>query len=146
MLKIYFGSTENEIYNPSVYFDHQYEDEWITDELSKRMIKDVDKSDAISANLIDSPVLGPISPRQLSGGVKSLILMAFDSTGKIFNASAGGDNCAKWIVEIAGTKDLTITLHNIMDFNGLNFEAEITNNGKVVHDYEEYVLEAIKYV
>ena len=37
------------------------------------MIKDVDKSDVIGPQVIDSPVLGGISPRELSGGVKTLI-------------------------------------------------------------------------
>jgi hypothetical protein len=37
------------------------------------MILDVDKSVVVSSHLIDSPVLGPISPKELSGGVKTLI-------------------------------------------------------------------------
>ena len=40
------------IYHPPTYFDNQYEDEWITNELSIRMIKDVDKSEVISSHLI----------------------------------------------------------------------------------------------
>lgn len=139
MLKIYYGDLDGEIYNPSLYFDHQYEEEWLEDELAKRMIEDVDKSEVVSAHLIESPVLGPISPRQLSGGVKSLILMAFDDSGKIFNASAGGDNCAKWILEIAKHKDLTITLHNAMSFQNLPIEAEFINDGRYVKNYEEYL-------
>lgn len=59
------------------------------------MIKDIDKSDVVGVHLIQSPVLGPISVNEISGGVKTLILMAFDKTGKIFNTSACGDNCAK---------------------------------------------------
>lgn len=43
--------------------------------------------------------------------------MAFDNSGKIFNASACGDNCAPWICKIAKSKDLTINLHHIMDFS-----------------------------
>lgn len=41
------------------------------------MIRDIDKSDVIGVHLIESPVLGPISPKDLSGGVKTLMLMAF---------------------------------------------------------------------
>ena len=44
MLNIYLGDMENAIYHPPVYFDNTYEDEWITDELSVKMIKDIDKS------------------------------------------------------------------------------------------------------
>lgn len=43
MLNIYLGDMENAIYHPPVYFDNTYEDEWITDELSVKMIKDIDK-------------------------------------------------------------------------------------------------------
>ncbi len=51
MLKIYLGNMENAIYHPPTYFDNRYEDEWITNELSIRMIKAVDKSDVISSHL-----------------------------------------------------------------------------------------------
>ena len=44
MLSIYLGDMADAIYHPPVYFDNSYRDEWITDELSKEMIKDVDKS------------------------------------------------------------------------------------------------------
>lgn len=77
MLKIYLGNIEKAIYHPPTYFDNQYEDEWITKELSIRMIKEVDKSDVINSSLIQSPVLGTISAKELSGSVKTLMLMAF---------------------------------------------------------------------
>ena len=146
MLKIYFGNMEGEVYNPPLYFKHQYEPGWITTDLAKRMIKDVDDSEVIGANLIESPVLGPISPLQLSGGVKTLILMAYDNSGKVFNASAGGDKCAKWILEIANTKDLTISLHNVMNFKDLPLEAEILNDSRHVSSYAEYVYAAIDFL
>ena len=74
MLKIYLGNMEKAIYHPPTYFDNQYEDEWITKELSIRMIKEVDKSDVINSSLIQSPVLGTISAKELSGSVKTLML------------------------------------------------------------------------
>ena len=93
---------------------------------------------------IDSPYLGSISVKDLSGGVKTLILMKFDESGKIFNASACGDNCAHWICDIAKSRDLTINLHHIMDFSGCaDFEAIIVNTGKHVKSYEEYLDEAV---
>ncbi len=73
MLKIYLGNMEKAIYHPPTYFDN----EWITKELSIRMIKEVDKSDVINSSLIQSPVLGTISAKELSGSVKTLMLMAF---------------------------------------------------------------------
>ena len=146
MLKIYLGNMDNAIYHPPTYFDNQYEDEWITNELSIKMIKDVDKSEVVSPHLIQSPVLGPISTKDLSGGVKTLILMAFDQSGKIFNASACGDNCAKWILSIGKSKDLTINLRHIMDFGEEAFEMKILNTGDIVHDMSEFVDIAGEYV
>jgi hypothetical protein len=144
MLKILFGDVAEAVYHPPTYFDNRYEDEWIIDPLSVQMIQDIDKSEVISAHLIQSPVLGPIPVKEISGGVKTLILMAFDQSGKIFNASACGDNCAKWIVEIGKRRDLTVNLHHVMDFSGItDFEAFIVNTDKKVLDYEGYLKEAL---
>ena len=146
MLSIIFGDADNTIYHPPTYFDNTYEDNWITDPLSVEMIKDVDKSEVVGPHLIQSPVLGPISTKELSGGVKTLILMAFDETGKIFNASACGNNCAKWILKIAESRDLTINLRHVMDFGDGDFYARILNNGIVVNSMKEYVEIAGEYV
>ena len=146
MLSIYLGQMDEAIYHPPTYFDNRYEDEWITEELSVEMIKDVDRSEVVSARLIESPVLGPISTKELSGGVKTLMLMAFDETGKVFNASVCVDNCAKWILEIARRKDLAINLRHIMDFGDGEFEARILNTGEAVHDMRTFVRIAGKYV
>lgn len=146
MLNIYLGEMENAIYYPPAYFDNQYEDEWITEPLSVEMIRDVDRSEVISQRLIDSPVLGMITVRELSGGVKTLILMAFDRSGRVFNASACGNNCAKWILRIAEKKDLTINLRNLMDFGDEAFEIKLLNTGDIVHNRDEYVSIAGYYV
>ena len=146
MLNIFLGNMEEAIYFPPVYFDNRYEDEWITEKLSVDMIKDVDQSVVVGPRLIDSPVLGPISVKELSGGVKTLILMAFDDSGRVFNASACGDNCAKWILHIAEEKELTINLRHIMNFGKGEFEARILNTGDVVHNMKEFIVAAAKYV
>ena len=146
MLNIYLGKMEEAIYYPPAYFDNRYEEEWITDPLSKEMIKDVDQSVVVGPRLIDRPVLGAISVKELSGGVKTLILLAFDESNQIFNASACGDNCAKWILKISQKKDLTINLRHLMDFGEKEFEAKILNTGDIVHNMSEFVNIAGEYV
>ena len=146
MLRIYLGKMEEAIYYPPVYFDNRYEDEWITEDLSVEMIRDVDKSEVLGPHLIESPVLGPISVKEISGGVKTLILMAFDDSGNVFNASACGDNCAKWILNIGKEIDLTINLRHIMDFGDGEFEIQILNTGEMVHNMLEFIRIAGKYV
>ena len=138
MLKIIFGNCEEAIYNTSVYFKNTYQDEWITDDLSVEMIKDVDKSDVIGPRLIESPVLGAISPKELSGGVKTLILINKDRD-KIFNASTCGDNCAKWLLKIGETDDVIINLRHLMDFGNDEFEIEIMNTHQIVRNMKELI-------
>ena len=142
MLKIYVGEMpdlSNVILNPSLYFKYNYKQEWLTSDLGKQMIKDVDKSDVVGPNLIISPVLGPIAPYYLSGGVKALLIMAFDDSKYIVDATACGDNCAKWILEIAKHKDLIVMLEYAMNFGMEEFEIQILNTGEVVHNLREYV-------
>lgn len=146
MLSVYLGKMDEAIYHPPTYFDNRYKDEWITDPLSVSMIKDIDSSDVVGPYLIQSPVLGPISYKELSGGVKTLILLAFDDSGKIFNASACGDNCSKWILSIAEEKDLTINLRHIMDFGSNKFNIMIINTGETVQDMHRFVEVAGDYV
>ena len=62
MLNVYFGDMPGAIFNTAVYFKNTYRDSWITNPLSVQMIKDVDKSDVVSESVIESPVLGSITP------------------------------------------------------------------------------------
>ena len=146
MLNIYLGEMKEAIYHPPTYFDNRYEDEWITDPLSVEMIKDVDRSEVVSERLIQSPILGSISVKEISGGVKTLMLMAFDDSGRIFNASVCGNNCAKWILEIGKQKELTINLRHIMNFGNRKFEIKILNTNQIVHNMKEFVCIAVEYV
>ena len=149
MLRVWFGRRENAIYNTSVFFRNGYQDDWITEDFSKLIISDVDKSTVIGPNLIHSPVLGDISPLQLSGGVKALILMKHYPR-KIFNASNCGDNCAKWILKLGEEMDFTINLHHIMNFGSQPFEIRIMNAGnskmRIAHDMQEFLDAGVRYL
>lgn len=145
MSKIFFGNKKEAIYNTSVYFKNSFLDEWITDPFSVEMIKDVDKSTVVAPHLIESPVLGPISPKELSGGVKTLILIYKDRS-HLFNASNCGDNCSKWLLKMAENEDITINLRHLMDFGNGTFEIEVLNNGKIVQNMTELVDVAGEYV
>lgn len=145
MLSIYYGNMPEAIYNTAVYFKNAYEDIWITDPVAREMIYDVDKSTVLDSAVIDSPVMGKIAPTALSGGVKTLILMK-NEPSKVFNASACGDNCAKWILRLAETEDITINLRHLMDFGEGTFDIRIMNTNQVVHSMKELVPIAGLYV
>ena len=146
MLNIYFGDMPEAIYNTSVYFDNSYQDDWITDDLTVKMIKSIDKSEVKGANVIISPVLGGIPVTKISGGVKTLILVSHDKSGHVFNASTCGDNCAKWLLDIGKTRDVTINLRHMMDFGKQKFEIKVLNNNETAHNMSELVTFAGEYV
>lgn len=145
MLKIYFGEMPEAIYNTAVYFKNVYEEEWIVQPLVKEMISDIDKSKVLDNAVIESPIFGKITPLGLSGGVKTLILIA-NEKNKIFNASTCGDNCAKWLLRLAEVNDITINLRHIMDFGDNDFEICVLNTNQIVHNMKELIPVAGLYV
>ena len=138
MLKIFYGNMPDAIYNTSTYFSNVFQKEWLDDEYVRKMIKNVDKSEVIDDYLIKSKALGMISPNQLSGGVKTLILTYF-KPDMIFNATTCGDNCARWFIDMSKKADRTINLRHIMDFGNGKFEIQILNNNIIVHSMSELV-------
>lgn len=141
MLSIYYGEMPEAIFDTATYFRNVYKPSWITSSLSVEMIQDVDKSKVISGSVIDSPYLGMITPEQLSGGVKTLILIEKDHN-HIFNASTCGDNCAKWILKMAENRKVVINLRHLMDFGKGPFNILVLNTGTKVHNSLELLNEA----
>ena len=141
MLSIYFGNYDDAVYDTNTYFNNTYKDSWITKDLSMQIIKDIDKSDVIDGHSIKSPIFNVMSPKQLSGGAKTLILVA-NNRNKVFNVSTCGDNCAKWLLKIADDKPITINLRHIMNFGNNEFKIKIKNTNKIVKNMEELIKEA----
>ena len=144
MLHIYFGDMPEAIYNTEVYFKHTYEEEWFEDDFAKAVIKGVDKSKVLDKHLIQSPVLGMIPPLMLSGGTKTLLLIK-NCPNQVFNASTCGDNCAKYILQIAKKRDVTINLRHVMNFPG-SFEIYVDNDDVIVKNMEQLLMVAAKHV
>ncbi len=144
MLKILFGEAENVLHNVETFFNNQYQYSWLEDPFVVDLIKDVDQSVVESPECIKSPVLRQIPPTRLSGGTKAVILMKY--TDRMVNASNCGDNCAPWILKLGEDRDLTINLHHIMEFDQEQFEIEILNDHRIVHNMAEMVDAATDYL
>lgn len=144
MLKIFFGDMPKAIYNTEIYFKNKYKESWLLEPITQEMIKSIDNSVVLGGKVIESPYLGMIPPTSLSGGVKTLILIQ-NEPKTVFNASTCGDNCAKWLLELAKDKDITVNLNHIMDF-GKDFEVYILNEKKTVNNMLDFILIAGKYV
>ena len=145
MLHIQFGEMENVNYGPD-WFKANYNPDWLKDKFVSDMIKDVDKSDYVDGLIINSPVLGPIPPERLSGGVQTLI-MIYKKPQLVFDATSCGPNCAKWLLEIGKKEDITVNLNYLMKFDGSSdLEIYIENEKRLITTKEDYIMTAVKYV
>ena len=110
-------------------------EEWL-DAWAERVIREVDSSELISEGMVKSPVLGPITIREISSGAKALITMNADDS-VISNANSCGDNCAALLAELSRKKDFAVYLAYPMNFEGLEFDMCIARDGAVCHSAEE---------
>jgi hypothetical protein len=119
--------------------------DWFNRESVKKIIKDIDKSDVIKDECIESPVLGCISPQALSEGCKAVILLEILDSPHIYGTRCG-DNCVLDILDIASRKDitLTLTLHYEMGFPD-KFEAYLVESDKYIHSWKDYIYEYYKF-
>ena len=142
VLKICFGDMEKVAYGPR-WFKYNYQIEWFKDPFVQQMVLEVDKTKYIDGYIFESPVLGPIPPEMLSGGVKTLI-MIYEMPEKVFNATSCGPNCAAMLLEIGKRKDVTVNLRYFMPMDGLEpFEIEIVNTGQIVTNKRDYTPSAL---
>ena len=95
----------------SDYFDVRYKQEWFDDEFVKYIVKEIDDSDAIGGDVIKSPVLGTIPPRELSTGCKTLISI-YKTDEYIFSGEKLGDNCWNVLFKICKDKDVTLPVYH----------------------------------
>lgn len=146
MLRINFGSLPDEIYNTEIFYENQYDRNWVMDDFAKEIIKDIDSSEVIAPDLIKNDVFGSFSSTELSAGVKTLLLIK-NMPNKIFNISNCGDNCAKYLLKLAEDRDIKVTLHHAMDF-GNNFSVKVINEGKrkEITDATEFLMLAHRYL
>ena len=112
MLKCYLGRekyADKLIDQQSRLFMNRMRPEWFDNTLVKEIVKGVDNSDVIGPYLIQSPVLGPMSPDMLSGGAKCLIQMLF-LTNYFYRSGHMGDNCAKFLQKVSDVVDVNLVL------------------------------------
>jgi phosphatidate phosphatase APP1 len=146
MLKIFFGNHKGEIYNTEVYYANQYDKMWVTDPFAKKVIADIDDSTVIAPDVIQNDIFGAFNSTELSAGVKTLLLI-HNQPNRIFNISNCGDNCAKYLLELAENKDIKVCLHHVMDF-GQSFAVKVVNDKrrKVITDPIEFLMLANQYL
>lgn len=140
MVSVYFGNDKNSILNVDLYFNHTFEYEWLDDPFVQEMIKDIDSSEVLSNQCIQSPVLGQIPPEKLSGGVKTCIML-YKMDSFIPDLIVCGENCEKWLSKIFELKNLVkVTMSGYsLTFRGYPIRGVCENDGSFINDAEDWV-------
>ena len=145
MLKVYFGDREGSIRDSMVdsYFNVKFKPDWFEDDNVKQMVLDIDKTEVISPYCMKSPILGPIPPQYLSGGVKALILML--KTDKMVDATACGENCEEWLIRIGDIKDVSVDLNYSWRITPGKNGIYIENDGTIAYTHRDFLNKIIRY-
>lgn len=129
------------VYNPDRYFKDMDVYEVMSTDFAIRVAKEC--SDIAS---FDNPILMRtnsgrfVSPLDLSSGAKNLLIMKY--TDKICNMLWCGDNCDKYVEEVAEEKDLTVfTTRAYVPYDEATIVKpfRVLNNGKIYNSPYEYV-------
>lgn len=115
---------------PGIYFDHLLDMSILQDTFVQKLVVEIDKSEVLSNNVIMSPIFGPIPPKQLSGGVKTLIVLY--AQDKPVTGLSLGNNTVSSLLEIADKKDITIYLGHPLEFPKV-MNAVCIDNGSLMH-------------
>lgn len=71
------------------------------------------------------------------------MILVNNDADHVFNVSACGDSCAKWLIDIGKRKDVLVRLGYLMDFGDDEFDITVANTGRVVHSTYELDEEVI---
>lgn len=120
MLKVYLG--ENYIFkkgvisNVSDYFDGVYEEYWFKTDRAREILMSIDNAEHIEGEYVRSIDGSAITPQLLSTGCKALLLL-LNMPDVIISGDRMGDNCYKILLDMANTKDYTVTIGHYIDFS-----------------------------
>ena len=142
ILNIWLGRSKRSVWNPDSYFNNNYIADWFSDDLVREMVQDVDLTEVISYKLAYDWQGDPMNTLEISGGVKTLIMM-YKIPHFLANGDSMGDNCAKWLELISKRVNCTMTLSHCMKFgagrlDARPFHARFLNNMAVTKVYGDY--------
>ena len=114
-------------------------DEFFRDEFVKEMVKDIDGLEHIGRGAFEGSGYNndTVTYHMLSDRVRALAFMFNEKKPVSISAAVCDDRCAKWILEIAKRKDLSINTSHYINFD-TDFEAYIVNSGRFIKTREEY--------
>ncbi|MDR0919921.1 MAG: DUF4869 domain-containing protein [Oscillospiraceae bacterium] len=145
MLKITFDGSIDYIRSGSQGFDGMYTSEWLTNPISRQIIKDIDNAEVLGNGAVQHPFLGVISPEKLAGGIKILLAanMLPEEECK-FGSDVMGDNCLPWLLKISEKKDILLLINHCLQMpEDMHTPVLFTNNGKIVDNEYDFTGEML---
>ena len=145
MLNLWIGDKkfDNQIGTPDFFFDEEMNKHCIDTDFGRRVVtecSDIYKIHTYAA--LELPNGEFISPSELSSGAKNLLIMMFSEKDVVCDMLWCGDNCNKFVTEIANTKDITLKTSRYSNpFNSsvsFNDGVLILNTGVTVRDSREF--------
>lgn len=162
MLKVTFKYLDKDevVAYPDADFDDAPDcNEWLNDDRVNALIKSIDDSKVLNVNgrnFIESSMLGVILPKEMSTGVKCLILaLKDDEEDRFFKSSSMGDNCFPYLFDISRTKDIKLMINSYFrifpeefwgNFDWDTFEVYNIDNGKTYKGRHEFDMMVIDYL
>lgn len=135
MLKIFFGHIWNLEIQPEDWIRYGLSSSSIVteDSVCKEIIKEIDGSDAISGDLVISPILGGIPLVRVSTGCLAVIFMykykpkrdIYEGTDAIVNLVKCGDNCIHSIVRVGMLKDVVVSSSMFYNVYKYGYEGKV---------------------
>jgi len=148
MLKIYFGEIKGALEYPDFFFDRLFDKEYMLTKFSQDVVFHVDKSKVLGKNVIESPILGGISPRDLSTGVKNTLICRYYSD-RVVCFSFMGENCLNLLFKEIAVEGLNRTICSDILYVPYNYgyvgSIEILNSGRIVKDDRGYFDEYLRW-
>ena len=147
MLYIDYGVDGDKLLKyPGPSFDYTYENSWFTDKFVLEMIETIDKTKHIEDAVFLSQ-FGAHTAKQLSGGVKTLILMYMDEFhGMYYPLSWLGENCYRFLDRVSESHDIYIRVDTIPTLKELGCMfisqrtgSKITTSLELTKEYSKYV-------
>ncbi len=133
--------------SPSTTFDYEYEPEWFEDPFVSEIISDIDDIIEVNGVSLKHKVFGYITPKELSGGSKTLILIYKGGLEpfEMIKASNMGPNCYKYLMRIVQEIDVTLLFNYTIPIEYYPLKFKILDSGLISDDPITIMLEKEKY-
>lgn len=113
----------------------RFEDDWMFDEYTKYLVKELDNSVVLGNNAIQSPVLGVIPTDWLSATCKNTIMM-HHNIRMVFASGFFADEANKYIEEISNRQDVHLYMNHMFKYTDTQIAVLVDCNNITVKGSE----------